>query len=311
MKTVLITGAAGFIGSNLSKHLAGIGWNVVGVDNLRSGRESNIDNIKNNFLFYNANILDDNKMNEIFKNHSNIEQIIHLAAIPRVSYSVENPLETNDTNVTGTLKILDLARKYYIKKVIFASSSSVYGGSKILPTPESITLAPKSPYALQKMIGEEYCKMYSYFYGLDTVSMRFFNIFGPNQYGDSPYASVISAFCQSIKDSKSPIIYGDGSFFRDFTYIDNVVDFIVKASNHSKPLNGEVFNVGCGKKTSINDLVKMMNALPPKHFEERVGDVPCSQADISKAKEILGYTPLVDIEDGLKETINWYIKNTD
>jgi len=244
---------------------------------------------------------------QIFKNFSP-DITFHLAAIPGVAYSVENPHDSDFVNISGTVNILEASKNVNVKRFVFSSSSSVYGGSEVLPTPENTPLNPKSPYALQKKVGEEYCKLFSNTYNLETVCLRYFNVFGPRQYGDSPYASVISSFAESLKNNTQPIIHGDGSQFRDFCPVENVVHANILAATIGGRLIGDVFNIGCGDKTSINDLHRLMGCLPAKYIESRPGDVKCSQADISSASNMLGYKIKKSFNDGLKNTINWYLK---
>ena len=207
------------------------------------------------------------------------------------------------------MNLLNSARKYNVDRFIFSSSSSVYGGTDKLPTKEDCLLNPKSPYALQKKIGEEYCKMFSDLYDLDTVCLRYFNVFGPRQRADSAYAAVISSFCDSIKRDVRPTIYGDGEQSRDFCFVDNVVSANILASNCTYNFSGDIFNVGCGGEVTVNSICKSLGTKDPIYKDERPGDVRCSQADISKACYILGYNPEVLYEDGLKQTLDWYLGN--
>ena len=302
----LVVGGAGFIGSNIVDFLLKRNIRVSVIDNLSSGRMSNIEhNLKNDkFNFYNLDIK--NSIKSVYESERP-DIVFFLAAIPKVSYSVENPTETDLVNINGLVNNLEQANKFCVSRFIFSSSSSVYGGSADLPTKESSPLSPQSPYALQKMCGEHYCRLFSSVYGLDTVSLRYFNIFGPRQYGDSPYASVISAFCNAILKNTNPIIYGDGEQFRDFCYVDNVVYANLLSACHSNRLDGEVFNIGCGGRISVNDLCSKMGLLDPSYKEERAGDVKCSQASILHAKKVFGYDIITDFDDGLKKTIDWYL----
>lgn len=307
IKIALVTGGAGFIGSHLVDALMEMGWRVIVVDNLRSGRKSNISQHldKENFTFINKDIQSIG-MYDVFDQYRP-DYVFHLAAIPGVAYSVSHVREADEVNINGTANLLELSRDFKVKRFIFSSSSSVYGGSTTLPTPEDIPLNPKSPYALQKMIGEQYCKLFSEQYGLESICLRYFNIFGPRQYGDSPYAAVIAAFAESLKQKTNPTIFGDGTQFRDFTNVFNAVDANIKAALCPTPMLGDVFNIGCGGHITINELHKLMGCLPARYTDSRSGDVKCSQADISKAKNILDYKIIVSFEDGLKETINWYL----
>lgn len=309
IKRAVVTGAAGFIGSHVADELVKMGVNVMGIDNMRSGQHSNymhhIDNHEKNYqiVFRDIQSLG---MYSYFREFKP-DVVFHLAAIPGVSYSVDNIRETDETNINGTANLLELSKKFGVKRFIFSSSSSVYGGSEVLPTPESLALNPKSPYAMQKMVGEQYCELFSKQYGVETACLRYFNIFGPRQYGWSPYAAVIAAFADSIKTGMPPKIHGDGEQFRDFTYVDNVVQANILAATTDKPLLGERFNIGCGGRISVNDLHRIMDCAPAEYTPSRAGDVRCSQADINKAKEMLGYDPKVSFDDGIKKTIEWYL----
>lgn len=309
IKKAIVTGGAGFIGSHVADKLVEMGVDVMVIDNMRSGVESNyihhINDHKKNYqiLFRDIQSLG---MYDYFKDFRP-DTIFHLAAIPGVAYSVDHVRESDETNVNGTANLLELSRKFEVKRFIFSSSSSVYGGSEILPTPEGIALNPKSPYALQKMIGENYCKLFSAQYGLETVCLRYFNIFGPRQYGWSPYAAVIAAFADSIKNGTPPKIHGDGEQFRDFTYVDNVVNANILAATVSRSMLGEIFNIGCGGHTTINELHKIMGCAPAEFTDSRPGDVKCSQADITRARKILGYDVEVSFEQGIEKTLNWYL----
>jgi nucleoside-diphosphate-sugar epimerase len=257
MQTSLVIGGAGFIGSHLVDELVRRKHKVVVIDNLSSGYMSNIkghiekEAISAYFVDMRseacANIIRDVKPNNIFL----------LAAIPGVPVSVEKPIRTNDVNVNGCLNVLNAARGN-CDRIIFSSSSSIYGGSEVLPTPEYEKENCKSPYALQKLTIERYLQLYSSLYNIDTVSLRYFNIFGPRQYPKSAYAAVISAFCKSLKESTPAVVYGDGEQFRDFTYVSNAVHANILAAEYNGELNGEVFNVGCGQKCSVNDLARAM-----------------------------------------------------
>jgi UDP-glucose 4-epimerase len=306
-KRALVTGGAGFIGSHIVDKLLADDCEVFIIDNLRSGFR---DNISQHFghpkCYFDRRDIQSTGMYEIFRIFKP-EVVFHLAAIPGVPFSVKNPTESNETNIQGTVNLLNLSVEHNVKKFIFSSSSSVYGGSEILPTPESVALNPKSPYALQKKVGEEYCKMFSKLYHIDTVCLRYFNVFGPRQFGGSPYSSVISAFAESIRNDIRPTIHGDGTQFRDFCYIDNVVSANLLAASCEQKLNGEAFNIGCGKTTSVNTLASIMGVNKPKYTDERPGDVKCSMADISKAKNMLGYEVLVSFDEGIEKALKWYL----
>lgn len=305
----LVTGGAGFIGSNLSKKLVELGHSVDIIDNLSNGHTE--------FAPAFANLLvGDFAGEEILKKieAKKYDVIFHLAAIPRVSYSVEHPFETNDTNVSKTLKLMDSCRGN-VKRIVFASSSSVYGGADELPTPNSHSKSPKSPYALQKSIIEDYLGMYYALYGLDSVCLRFFNVFGPNQLGNSPYSTAVSAWLTAIHSGKSMRSDGDGSQSRDMCYVDNVVDACVRSALIDKDLKAEPLNVACGDRTTNSEILKyLLSKYPDANYYDapwRPGDVMHTQADISRTTELIGYTPIVRFWEGLDRTIKWHNENWD
>lgn len=307
---ILLTGGAGFIGSNLAARCLQEKLDVDIVDDLSNGHpEFVLDFIKSDNLFVNRfdsdAILDRIKSKEY-------DYIVHLAAVPRVSYSVEKPLETHETNVTSTLRLLDASRGN-VKRFIFASSSSVYGGSDELPTCPSTKKNPQSPYALQKSIIEDYLKMYRTLYGLDSVSLRFFNVFGPNQIGGSPYSTAVSAWLTCIMKNEPMRSDGDGSQTRDMCYVDNVSDACIKSITSKKELNAEAINVACGDRTSNKEILNyLLNKFPGSKYYDapwRPGDVMHTQADISLSERLIGYKPLVKFWEGLDKTIDWYQNN--
>jgi len=306
-KRALVTGGAGFIGSHIVDKLLSEGVEVFVVDNYRKGKRSNVSHnfAKPKFIFNRMDI-QSREMEDVFRIFKP-EVVFHLAAMAGVPFSVENPADSDETNIHGTVNLLELSKKNKVKRFVFSSSSSVYGGSIVLPTPETTPLNPKSPYALQKKVGEEYCRMSSKLYGLDTVCLRYFNVFGPRQYGDSPYSSVISSFAECLKNGEQPTIHGDGEQFRDFCYIDNVVSANLLASRYDGVLGGDVFNIGCGTTTTINKLHKLMKVKEAIYTDTRIGDVKCSQADITRAAEILEYKVLVPFNKGLSKTVEWYL----
>lgn len=311
MISVLITGAAGFIGSNLFRRCVAEGFEVRGVDDLSNGHLEFLE------PEWRSSVLQADFASDIVVQTIKAKQfdvVFHLAAVPRVSYSVEHPLETNETNVTQTLKLMEACRDN-VKRIVFASSSSVYGGADEmhLPTHESYKKDPKSPYALQKSIIEDYLHMYSNLYGLDSACMRFFNVFGPNQLGDSPYATAVSAWLTAIKKGEAMRSDGTGDQSRDMCYVDNVADACVRAAVHHDSLQARCYNVACGDRTSNN---KILAALMKRYPDAKVrtapwrpGDVMHTQADVARAKEELGYVPLVRFWEGLDRTIHWYERN--
>jgi UDP-glucose 4-epimerase len=262
---------------------------------------------------YEGSITDAALVKKVFKKH-NPEYVFHFAAVPRVSYSVEHPQETTEVNVLGTVHLLDAAREYGVRRFIYSSSSSLYGGAKVLPTREHENGAqPKSPYAIQKYVGEHLCRVYSELHGLDTVSLRYFNVYGPNQFGDSPYSTVISAWLEALyfPNTKKAFLEGNGLKSRDFCFVDNVVSANLKAMESKKPLRGLACNIAHGERTTIKEVKKLLEELTGRSLQlekrpDRVGDVSHTHADISLARKRLGYKPLVGFTDGLRRTVEWY-----
>jgi UDP-glucose 4-epimerase len=305
---ILITGGAGFIGSNLSQRLLDKSYKVSIVDNLSSGNKNFLpENIQKYFDDFSSK----NILKKIF--NQKFDVVIHLAALPRVQYSVEFPLESHKNNVTKTLKLID-ACKGNVKRFIFASSSSVYGEADVSfgPTKENCQKNPKSPYALQKSIIEDYLKLYYNLYNFESVSLRFFNVFGPNQLGDSAYSTAISAWLTAIMKGLPMRKDGSGLQSRDMCYVDNVLEAIVKVSEKNDDLKGEYYNVACGEKIVNNDILNFLLKRFPQasvvNAPARIGDVMHTHADISKAYKDFGYAPIVSFWDGLEKTINWNIK---
>ena len=310
MSNYLVTGGAGFIGSNIVETLVQKGESVRVLDNLSTGKLSNLGNLNGRVDFVQGDIRDLAVVREAV---DGVDYVLHQAALPSVSRSVANPVETNEINVTGTLNVLIAARDADVKRVVFACSSSVYGDSEVLPKREDMPANPISPYAISKYTGEQYCKVFYKLYGLETVVLRYFNVFGRRQSPNSQYAAAIPIFINSFLEGKSPIIFGDGGQSRDFTFVENVVEANLLAC-HTEDAPGEVFNIACGGRTTINSLVMMIKELigsgiEPVYEEERKGDVRHSQADISKAQRILGCEPKVDLEIGLEKTIEWFKAN--
>lgn len=314
--TVLVTGCAGFIGSNFCETFRSTypDTKIIGIDDLSTGRK---DALQKEVLFYEGSILDGALLEKIFAKHKP-EYIFHFAALPRVSYSLEQPFETTQVNVLGTVLLLEKARDHGAKRFIFSSSSAVYGGAKKLPTKESENLAdPKSPYAAQKYACEPFCKVFSDLYELDTVCLRYFNVYGPGQYGNSAYSTIISAWLESLyfPQSKKAFLEGDGKQTRDFCYVDNVVSANILAMKTKRRLNGETFNIAQGGRINMLEIKKLLETYSGKKLDlekrpTRKGDVRHTHADISKAKRWLGYVPKVSFEEGLKRTVKWFEQRT-
>jgi len=303
-KKIVVTGGAGFIGSHLVDALIARGDEVIVIDNITTGRKENLAHCAEEIIFYEKNITDFEFLKKAFEG---VDVVYHQAALASVPKSIALPMETNEANIEGTLAVLTAARDAGVRRVVQAISSSVYGDSPTLPKHEDMPYNPRSPYALQKMTCEVYGKLFYKLYGLETVGLRYFNIFGPRQDPHSHYSAVIPKFINKIKKGERPVINGDGEHTRDFTYVSNAVDANIQAG-HAKGAEGEVFNVASGGQISLNTLVHDINTIlgthiEPEYGEERVGDIRNSYADILKAKEILQYEPRVSFEEGLKRTI--------
>lgn len=306
MKAV-VTGGAGFIGSHIAEELVGRGYFVRIIDNFISGKEKNIAPFLGNIDLIKGDIRD---FKVCARAVNGMDFVFHQAAISSVHGSIEDPILTNETNITGTLNILLASRDANVQRLVFASSSAVYGDDLRLPKKEGVEGAMLSPYAISKRVGEMYCWFFNRVYNLSTVCLRYFNIFGPRQDPASQYASVISSFVSKMIKDKIPIIFGDGEQTRDFLYVSNVVEANILASTVSS-ISGEVFNIACGERTMINSLVENINEIldkeiKPFHDDIRPGDIKHSFADISKARKILKYEPLISFSDGLNRTIRWH-----
>jgi len=302
----LVTGGAGFIGSNIVEGLLNNQESVRVIDNLSTGNIHNLDNFHSEIDFIKGDIRD---LSTIQKAMNGIEFVFHQAALPSVPRSIENPVSSNDNNISGTLNVLLAARDNKVKRVIYASSSSAYGDTPTLLKQEDMIPHPLSPYAITKLTGEYYCKIFSSVFGLETLTIRYFNVFGPRQNPESQYAAVIPKFIESLLKDQSPTIYGDGEQSRDFTFIENVVVANILASK-AKKTSGEIVNVATSTRTTLNHLFTILKDLTgkdikPIYDEVRKGDVKQSLADITRAREILGYNPIVNLKEGLKRTIDW------
>jgi len=311
MEKMAVTGGAGFIGSNLAEYLLERDFSVVVVDNLSTGSEQNLtgwtEGAGNRFQFLQIDINDTDQLRSAFKG---VSRVFHLAAIPSVFRSIADPAATQLSNINGTLSVLIAARDAGVKRVVAASSSSIYGDDPNLPKKEDRLGRCLSPYALSKYVTEEYCRLFYTLYGLETVSLRYFNVFGPRQDPTSEYSAVIPRFSTRMLSGKPPIVYGDGEQTRDFTFIANVVDANWKAATHPNAV-GEAFNIGCGTRTSLNELIEKLNGilgsrLEPTYEPARQGDVKHSVANIDKAAKMIDFAPATSLGTGLKRVLDWY-----
>ena len=306
MAQYLVTGGAGFIGSHLTEELARRGERVRVVDSLITGKRQNLAHISG-VEFLHGDLAD---MDVARQAVDGMDYVLHQAAIPSVPRSVEDPVTSNRANVDASLNLLVAARDAKVRRLVYAGSSSAYGNQPTLPKKETMPTAPLSPYALQKLVVEQYAEMFTHLYGLETVTTRYFNVFGPRQDPSSPYSGVISLFISALCEGRQPTIYGDGEHTRDFTYVANVVDGVLRAC-HAPNVAGEVINVATSGRVSLNHLFRTVRDLTgasvePIYAAPRAGDVKDSQADITKAQQLLGYRPIVSFEDGLAHTVAWY-----
>jgi len=304
---VLVTGGAGFIGSNLAEELIRQGARVSIIDNLTTGFRENLEEIKGDFEFIEGDINDDSALSKAI---DGAEIVFHEAALPSVPRSVEDPAETHRVCVDGTFNLLNKAKNVGVKRFIYAASSSAYGDQPTLPKVETMLPDPLSPYAAAKLTGEYYCRVFNNVYGLETISLRYFNVFGPKQNPASMYSGVISRFIDALLTGKTPVIYGDGEQSRDFTYISNVVNANIKAAQTNVGF-GETINVANGERITLNELLAILRTITntdavADYQPPRSGDVKHSQADNRRAVECFDYSVLVELEEGLRETINWW-----
>jgi UDP-glucose 4-epimerase len=308
MAKALITGIAGFIGSSIARGLLAQGATVRGVDNLSTGNLENIAELRTQIEFRQEDILDLDAMAAACRG---VDYVFHEAAIPSVPRSVAEPIETNGPNLTGTLNVLEAARRAGVKRLVYAASSAAYGDNPTLPKTEAMLPEPISPYAVQKVAGEHYLASYARVYGLETVSLRYFNIFGPRQDPTSQYSGVLARFISMMTKGETPTIFGDGSTSRDFTYIDNVVSANLLAARTTANVSGRIFNVATGLRTTLLEAYEAVKEITGYKgsvaFQpERAGDIRHSLADISVAKELLRYEVVADFRYGLEKTIEWY-----
>jgi UDP-glucose 4-epimerase len=305
MASYLVTGGAGFIGSHLVTQLIHRGHTVRVVDNLITGKRRNLDHVPG-VEFVEGDLAD---ISVATRAVEGMDYVLHQAAIPSVPRSVKDPISSNRANIDASVNVLVAARDAGVKRLVYAGSSAAYGDTPTLPKREDMPTSPLSPYALQKLVSEQYGQLFTQLYGFETVTIRYFNVFGPRQDPGSPYSGVISLFASALLEGRQPVIYGDGEQTRDFTYVANVVDGVLRAVETPKA-SGHVINVATGGRISLNALLRAMNKivgtnLQPIYQEPRAGDVRDSQADITKAKTLLGYTPIVSLEEGLEKTLEW------
>ncbi len=305
----LVTGGAGFIGSHIVDRLLEEGNEVLVLDDFSSGNEKNLNHQKDNpnLKIFKKNICDKD-ISEFFKE---VSVVFHLAAIPNVQFSIEFPEKTNEVNINGTLNLLEIAKKARVKRFVYSSSSAVYGNPEELPLKENSRINILSPYALQKLTGEYYCKLYNLLFGMETISLRYFNVYGPRQNPSGGYAGLIPKTIDSTLNEKNPIIYGEGNQTRDFVYVSDVVEAnFLAAKTENKEVFGDVFNIGSGKEISVNEVVKIIvgeKGLKPVH-EPPVIEPKASLANIGKAKKFLNWQPQVNFEEGMKETLGYFEK---
>jgi len=303
-RLALVTGGAGFIGGHLVEGLLAVGWSVRVIDDLSTGSERNLARVMDRIEFTRGDIRDGDALKRVM---DRVEVVFHQAAMASVPRSVAMPILTNSINVDGTLLVLETARHAGVRRVVYAASSSAYGDTEVLPKVETLPATPLSPYALQKYAGEVYCRLYCDLYGLETVSLRYFNIFGPRQDPNSDYAAVIPCFVTAALEGRRPVIYGDGGQTRDFTYVENAVQANLLAADAERA-SGHVINIAAGKRTSLNELWQGIRAIVGTELEAqyaapREGDVRDSLADLTRASDLLGYAPEVDLDEGLGRTI--------
>src|ERR1041385_1064164 len=304
----LVTGGAGFIGSHIASALIAEGARIRILDDLSTGHRENLDEIGGGIDFIQGSVADEELLNKALEG---VELVFHEAAIPSVPRSVEEPRQTHIASVDGTFSLLVAARDQKVRRIVYAASSSAYGDQPTLPKSEQMLPDPLSPYAVAKLVGEYYCQVFTRVYGLETVSLRYFNVFGPRQDPGSQYSGVVSRFISALWSDEQPVIFGDGEQSRDFTYIDNVVAANLKAATTTKGV-GNVINVATGERITLNQLLSELKDLIGKpqvvvdYREPRVGDVRHSLADTTRARELLGYEPTVGLREGLRRTIDWW-----
>ncbi len=310
MSRCLITGGAGFIGGHIVRGALARGYTVRVLDDLSTGSRRNLEEVAAKIEFVQADIRD---LAAVRNAMEGVEVVFHLAALGSVPRSVDDPATTHDVNITGSLNVLLAARDAKVRRVVYSASSSAYGDTPTLPKHEAMAPQPMSPYAVSKLAAEHYCLAFAKCYGLQTVSLRYFNVFGPRQDPSSTYAAVIPAFVSRMVRGQRPIIYGDGEQSRDFCYADNVVEANLLAASAAKTA-GEAMNIACGERTTLNEIVAVINRslgtqIEPEYRPARAGDVRHSLADLAEAKRVIGYEPKIFFADGLQRAIHWYREN--
>ena len=310
MEKFLVTGGAGFIGSNICKRLVSEGCFVRVLDNLLTGKKSNLAGIVDKIEFIEADMGDSDVARSAMKD---IDVILHQGALPSVPLSVDNPAATHRHCVDATFTLLLAARDAGVKRFVYAASSSAYGDTPTLPKVETMPTSPLSPYAVAKLVGEYYCSVFYKVFGLETISLRYFNVFGPHQDPTSQYAAAIPAFVTAILKDEPPTVYGDGEQSRDFTYIDNVVHANLLAAR-TEQTRGDVINIACGRAITVNAIIELINQVvgkevKPNYADPRPGDVKHSLADITRAQDLIHFDPIVPFDEGLRKAIEWYRDN--
>jgi len=310
MGRYVVTGGGGFIGSHIVEELIRRNETVTVIDNFSTGKHENVEPFEDDVDVIEADIAEAKNLTQFLKG---ADYVIHQAAIPSVPKSIIDPVKSHNANVNGTLQLLVACREAGVKRVVYASSSSLYGDSPTLPKHEGMMPNPLSPYGAQKLFAEMYCQVFTRAYGLETVALRYFNVFGPRQDATSQYSGVLALFIPAVLQDRRPTIHGDGLQSRDFTFVKNVVEANLLACK-APGVAGEVFNVACGDRITVNSMLQQINKITgkdvaPIYSEPRKGDIKHSQADITRAKERLGYQPRVSFEDGLRSTIEWYRQN--
>ena len=309
MKKYVVTGGAGFIGSALVRGLLKLGdGHVTVIDNLLTGFARNLDGVRDNITFHEADI---RRYETIVHAIKDADTVFHEAAIPSVPRSIKDPVPSHEVNIEGTFNVLRAAAENGVRRLVYAASSSAYGDTAVLPKVETMLPRPRSPYAMQKLAGEHYCSVFASCFGLETVALRYFNVYGPRQDPSSPYSGVLSVFCKAILTRNAPTIFGDGETSRDFTFVEDVVALNIKAAQAPSSVSGNVYNGGNGGRITLNQAWELLQkiegvSIPANYGPSRAGDVKDSQADTTRARQELGHDPQFSFEEGIKRTLEWY-----